>query len=654
MQDLDFENTRKFLLSKLPEYLKTKGININSNFNCVNPRDLAHLPSMSYNAETNTVRCFHCNANYNIFDLIGLDENITDYSRQFARAYEMFVGKIPFSLMDKLKAVQDEQVRTTIKRPTFEIANDSFGSSQDSSSPFSIANDAKEDSYRQDNPNHFNAASPFEEARLRPYNQRQATPSNINPQNFDDPFGQIQGLNAAPQNQSANNEFSSQGFGSINDQFHSQVNQNHTRFGDNQLSPFGSINHENAFDFTDYVNQCSSNVGKTSYFKDRGLSENVIQRFRLGFDEKFVAEIDKLSGQPLYWKAAIIPYGVHGYCVRNTDLESDNKNERYKKKGFFDIYNHEVLIQPGTIFITEGEFDALSLETLGYKALALGGIGNVRQLLNKINESTQEHTFYICLDDDEPGHEATTQLAQGLAQLNKKFKCVNLAYPYKDINECLYKAHDILKQRVDNLEQILSNNFKSVINTPNFKYIQSTQDLLSLNLSNTLYSICAKPQITRRFIAQMIRNKLTPLFYAGSLSQWLYISNLVTLDKSAPFNQNEWEQVKFVELKQDNIQKQLVDGIESHIIQGITRFVTLLDLSAYTDEAALSQVRSIASIVDELGVPVIVMCNDSITDSVEALSLQNINVYLQENGDFLCQSIDKQGHPISFIQSLGV
>ena len=43
-----------------------------------------------------------------------------------------------------------------------------------------------------------------------------------------------------------------------------------------------------------------------------------------------------------------------------------------------------------------------------------------------------------------------------------------------------------------------------------------------------------------------------------------------------------------------------------------------------------------------------------ITDSVEALSLQNINVYLQENGDFLCQSIDKQGHPISFIQSLGV
>ncbi len=78
----------------------------------------------------------------------------------------------------------------------------------------------------------------------------------------------------------------------------------------------------------------------------------------------FKQKLTRFTGQKSYWKAAIIPYGIHGYCVRNTDLSANSSNERYKKKGIFDIYNHEALEQKGTIFITEGEFDALSLETL--------------------------------------------------------------------------------------------------------------------------------------------------------------------------------------------------------------------------------------------------------------------------------------------------
>ena len=79
MQEQEFEKQKQFLLSKLPDYLKSKGINVNSNFFCLNPTDTAHIPSMSYDASNYTVKCFNCNAVYNIFDLIGIDFNISDF-----------------------------------------------------------------------------------------------------------------------------------------------------------------------------------------------------------------------------------------------------------------------------------------------------------------------------------------------------------------------------------------------------------------------------------------------------------------------------------------------------------------------------------------------------------------------------------------------
>ena len=51
MLEQEFENAKITLLGKLEEYLKSKGINTESSFNCLNPYYYSHLPSMNYNKE---------------------------------------------------------------------------------------------------------------------------------------------------------------------------------------------------------------------------------------------------------------------------------------------------------------------------------------------------------------------------------------------------------------------------------------------------------------------------------------------------------------------------------------------------------------------------------------------------------------------------
>ena len=657
MQEQEFEKQKQLLLSKLPDYLKSKGINVNSNFFCLNPSDTDHIPSMSYNGSNFTVKCFNCNAVYNIFDLIGIDYNISDFSHQFIKAHELYIGKVPLGFIDVLKNYGNSSQNSENRKPAFEIENINFQPSHSSTNenriPFGF-NDSQNNHFNQNlqqqqstHQRKFNTVSPFDEAKLKPFIMRGNSPSNSQPNYGGNSFGQQQN-SFGQQNVNNQNQFQAQ---HSQFAFNDQQNAAH-RFGDSQISPFAYAS-ETANDFTDYVNQCASNVEKTTYFKDRGLTDSVIRRFKLGFDENFQAEINKITGQKSYWKAAIIPYGIHGYCVRNTDLSADCSNERYKKKGIFDIYNHEALEQKGTVFITEGEFDALSLESLGYRAVALGGASNIRQLIECIKDSAEEHTFYISLDNDEAGREATAKICTYLHQMNIPFKCLNLAHPYKDINEALYSDKDMLKERLENLEKILSYHFEDICAPSAVKYISAPEDLNTLELSNTLYSFCARPQVLRRFVSQIIKTRLTSIVYAGNRAQWKYISNLVT-EQQTVFDVSQWQQVKFLELKVNGIEKQLVDGIESQTIQGNTNFVAMLDLCAYSQQQTIELLEKLSSEVKSIGIPIIALCNLADKDYVEGLTFQNIDIEVQQNGDFICNTIDKNGIPLSFIKCIGI
>ena len=83
-----------YLRPKIEEYLEKKGIDLNKPFRCLNPAHNDKKPSMSYNKSGNNVHCFSCNATYSLFDLIGLDYGLTNFSDIILKAGELFNIKI--------------------------------------------------------------------------------------------------------------------------------------------------------------------------------------------------------------------------------------------------------------------------------------------------------------------------------------------------------------------------------------------------------------------------------------------------------------------------------------------------------------------------------------------------------------------------------
>ena len=70
------ERTKAELIDRLPEYLNATGRSTTKKFRCINPAHKDNTPSMSYDEKHKKVHCFGCGVNYDIFDVIGLDNNI--------------------------------------------------------------------------------------------------------------------------------------------------------------------------------------------------------------------------------------------------------------------------------------------------------------------------------------------------------------------------------------------------------------------------------------------------------------------------------------------------------------------------------------------------------------------------------------------------
>lgn len=61
----------------LPDYLRDQGINPRKRFRCLNPAHPDQNPSMSYDPKREKVHCFACGADYDLFDLLTLEEHLT-------------------------------------------------------------------------------------------------------------------------------------------------------------------------------------------------------------------------------------------------------------------------------------------------------------------------------------------------------------------------------------------------------------------------------------------------------------------------------------------------------------------------------------------------------------------------------------------------
>lgn len=186
----------------------------------------------------------------------------------------------------------------------------------------------------------------------------------------------------------------------------------------------------------EYIRQCRNNSDKTEYFHQRGLSDSIVQRYSLGYDEQN--------------RLITIPYGTGTYYItRKIDEKSYRKlsTDTYGTEPVFNqqaLYNAENL----PVFVCEGAMDALSVMSAGGVAVATGGTSH-GNLLQAIKEKRPDTTLIICYDNDEAGRKGSEKLSQDLTELN--IPHVIASYPAdtacKDVNDLLREdVQDYLSQ----------------------------------------------------------------------------------------------------------------------------------------------------------------------------------------------------------------
>lgn len=189
-----------------------------------------------------------------------------------------------------------------------------------------------------------------------------------------------------------------------------------------------------------WKNNLRQNQAAQDYLASRGISEEVARRFNIGFNKFRFGESD--------FHAAIIPLSRNCYTARNIDPDGTFKH--YRPRGTMaEIFNTKALTNEVPFcFITEGEFDALSFETVGGNAISLGGLGHVNKFIDA--EKDLDKTYILALDNDARGHETSEALRLFFADNNIKFKEFdNLGE--KDANAALVANPNKFKRSVESL-----------------------------------------------------------------------------------------------------------------------------------------------------------------------------------------------------------
>lgn len=185
-----------------------------------------------------------------------------------------------------------------------------------------------------------------------------------------------------------------------------------------------------AITYEDYTNNILKLYNKQTekekeYFTNRGISLEIIDKYKL-----CIGDLKGFGGA-----RAILPTWKDGKIIYWTGRAITEKQEAYRKydnaQGAAPFFGLDNLtnIQPGEmVFITEGIFDALSIESIGYKAIAMHGLKP--NILKEIVKGHKDIVFITALDSDDPGQKATKEINELMG-----FKALDIPKPYKDIND---------------------------------------------------------------------------------------------------------------------------------------------------------------------------------------------------------------------------
>lgn len=178
------------------------------------------------------------------------------------------------------------------------------------------------------------------------------------------------------------------------------------------------------------------------YFLNRGLSQEIIEKYGLGAvteqTDLNCIEQDKYRKMLKMYYRYIIPIS-DSFLIARLD-ETKGEGNRYFNIGQAELLNKNYIGDTSKtfIFVTEGAIDALTIETLGYDAIALNSAANASLLVKEIQlneEKARQQQFILLADNDKAGKELEEKLQNSFKMMNMNIFVASLDVDYKDINE---------------------------------------------------------------------------------------------------------------------------------------------------------------------------------------------------------------------------
>ena len=212
---------------------------------------------------------------------------------------------------------------------------------------------------------------------------------------------------------------------------------------------------EQGENYKSFFLEANKHLKETDYLKKRGLSQEIADRFKLGFIKEW--KHPKTPNAPLTPRL-IIPTSKESYTARDTRENIPDSQIQYVKSkvGSVHIFNAKALKKATKpIFIVEGEIDALSIMEVGGEAIGIGSVTMYKSFLDLVKVNRPEQLLLIGLDNDNSGQEYSKKLIQGLDELELPYREVSIYGECKDANEALVKDREAFTQAVEDAEHIL-------------------------------------------------------------------------------------------------------------------------------------------------------------------------------------------------------
>lgn len=199
------------------------------------------------------------------------------------------------------------------------------------------------------------------------------------------------------------------------------------------------------YDYTNYYNKCFKNRYKTTYLEQRGITRELIDKYKIGYDEER--------------KLVVFPINKHCYFARSVV-----NNDKIKSRGSSDIWNKKYIKENNQlVYVTEGIIDALSLEAIdpNVKVMSINGVGNINSFVYALKENNFNGTIGIVFDKDGAGKKATDELKKELAKINVNSFSTSMIATFddiskvKDINMALINNKDLLKRNYEYINSAL-------------------------------------------------------------------------------------------------------------------------------------------------------------------------------------------------------